>query len=113
MKRLGNQPCECTDAFIELSKHAKQSGIAVIAISANSVITHPQDGPEKMAEDARNLGVDAVAVRATSHNTSLQFAHADPYAQIILFTTCTMRLKRWLKHSRQHALQNFFWLTKI
>ncbi|GER37672.1 thioredoxin superfamily protein [Striga asiatica] len=35
-------------------KHLKKDikGVAVIAISSNSVTTHPQDGPEFMAEDA-------------------------------------------------------------
>ncbi|KAF3609322.1 hypothetical protein DY000_02046073 [Brassica cretica] len=28
-------------------------GLAVVAISSNSVVTHPQDGPEFMAEDAK------------------------------------------------------------
>ncbi|KAK4340907.1 hypothetical protein RND71_039408 [Anisodus tanguticus] len=30
-----------------------QKGLAVVAISSNSVDTHPQDGPELMAEDAK------------------------------------------------------------
>ncbi|KAG5612195.1 hypothetical protein H5410_023476 [Solanum commersonii] len=30
-----------------------QKGLAVVAISSNSVVTHPQDGPEFMAEDAK------------------------------------------------------------
>ena len=32
-------------------------GVETIAISSNDVITHPQDGPEKMAEDARSFGI--------------------------------------------------------
>ncbi|KAK9830520.1 hypothetical protein WJX72_012197 [[Myrmecia] bisecta] len=31
-------------------------GVAVIAISSNSIQTHPKDGPEKMAEDAKQHG---------------------------------------------------------
>ncbi|CAI5461020.1 unnamed protein product [Closterium sp. Yama58-4] len=34
-----------------ISKH----GLAVVAISSNSVLTHPQDGPEKMAEEAKQF----------------------------------------------------------
>ncbi|KAG5045704.1 hypothetical protein JHK86_015110 [Glycine max] len=34
----------------------EQKGLAVIAISSNSVATHPQDGPEFMAEDAKLFG---------------------------------------------------------
>jgi len=30
-----------------------KKGLAVVAISSNSVVTHPQDGPEFMAEDAK------------------------------------------------------------
>lgn len=36
-----------------LAKEYQAKGVAVVAISPNSVITHPQDGPEKMAEDAK------------------------------------------------------------
>ncbi|CAI5975956.1 unnamed protein product [Closterium sp. NIES-65] len=34
-----------------ISKH----GLAVVAISSNSVLTHPQDGPDKMAEEAKQF----------------------------------------------------------
>lgn len=32
-----------------------QKGVAVVAISSNSLATHPQDGPDEMARDAREL----------------------------------------------------------
>lgn len=41
------------DAIVRLAKDYEPQGVQVVAISANSVETHPQDGPEKMAEDAR------------------------------------------------------------
>lgn len=50
------------EAFIQLSHEAQQQGIAAIAISSNSVITHPQDGPDKMAEDAQAFGKHTVLV---------------------------------------------------
>ncbi|CAI5476695.1 unnamed protein product [Closterium sp. Yama58-4] len=34
-----------------ISKH----GLGVVAISSNSVLTHPQDGPDKMAEEAKQF----------------------------------------------------------
>lgn len=44
------------DALVQLAKDIKPHGIETIGISSNSVITHPQDGPDKMAEDAQNFG---------------------------------------------------------
>lgn len=44
------------DAIAELAKQYQDKGVAVVAISSNSVQTHPQDGPEKMADDAKNHG---------------------------------------------------------
>ncbi|KAK9844220.1 hypothetical protein WJX81_008581 [Elliptochloris bilobata] len=43
-------------AIVEMVEHFKTQGLATFAISANSMITHPQDGPEKMAEKAESLG---------------------------------------------------------
>ncbi|CAM8983515.1 unnamed protein product [Rhodiola kirilowii] len=40
--------------IVKLSNfYIKKKGLAVVAISSNSVVTHPQDGPEFMAEDAK------------------------------------------------------------
>ncbi|KAH1112951.1 hypothetical protein AAZX31_04G220400 [Glycine max] len=39
--------------IVKLTKFYVEKGLAVIAISSNSVATHPQDGPEFMAEDAK------------------------------------------------------------
>lgn len=37
-------------------EHFKPQGLQSFAISANSIVTHPQDAPEKMAEKAKALG---------------------------------------------------------
>ncbi len=39
-------------------RDVRKKGVAVVAISSNDVSSHPEDGPEKMAEDARALGYD-------------------------------------------------------
>ncbi|XP_062099085.1 uncharacterized protein LOC133805004 [Humulus lupulus] len=39
--------------FVKLSNFYMKKGLAVVAISSNSASTHPQDGPEFMAEDAK------------------------------------------------------------
>ncbi|KAM7507862.1 hypothetical protein LguiA_018315 [Lonicera macranthoides] len=39
--------------IVKLSNFYMKKGLAVVAISSNSVITHPQDGPDFMAEEAR------------------------------------------------------------
>eukprot|EP00878_Enallax_costatus_P021707 GHUV01022997.1.p1 GENE.GHUV01022997.1~~GHUV01022997.1.p1 ORF type:complete len:280 (+),score=32.07 GHUV01022997.1:251-1090(+) len=43
-------------AIAALAKEYQAKGVAVIAISSNSIQTHPQDGPEKMAQDAKTHG---------------------------------------------------------
>ncbi|XP_016435750.1 uncharacterized protein LOC107761969 isoform X1 [Nicotiana tabacum] len=39
--------------IVKLSNFYMKKGLAVVAISSNSVVTHPQDGPEFMVEDAK------------------------------------------------------------
>lgn len=41
--------------LVKLANEYSQKGLAVVAISANSVKTHPQDGPEFMSEEAKSL----------------------------------------------------------
>ncbi|XP_055834952.1 uncharacterized protein LOC129903422 isoform X2 [Solanum dulcamara] len=41
--------------IVKLSNFYMKKGLAVVAISSNSVVTHPQDGPEFMAEEAKLL----------------------------------------------------------
>ncbi|KAL3504374.1 hypothetical protein ACH5RR_034215 [Cinchona calisaya] len=39
--------------IVKLSNFYMKKGLAVVAISSNSAVTHPQDGPEFMAEEAK------------------------------------------------------------
>ncbi|GMY29396.1 Peroxiredoxin Q, chloroplastic [Fagus crenata] len=41
--------------FVKLANFYMKKGLAVVAISSNSVATHPQDGPQFMAEEAKQL----------------------------------------------------------
>lgn len=45
-----------TEAIVQLTNEYQSQGVASVAISSNSILTHPQDGPEEMAQDARSLG---------------------------------------------------------
>jgi thiol-disulfide isomerase/thioredoxin len=42
--------------IIDLAKDYASQGVGVVAISSNSAASHPQDGPELMAKDAKDLG---------------------------------------------------------
>ncbi len=42
---------------MSLAKDYQPQGVAVVAICSNSVKTHPQDGPDEMAADAKRFGV--------------------------------------------------------
>lgn len=42
--------------FVAFAKEYQAKGLGVVAISSNDVGSHPEDGPEKMAEEARNAG---------------------------------------------------------
>ncbi len=37
-------------------RDVQAKGVAMVGISSNDVSTHPQDGPEKMAQEAREVG---------------------------------------------------------
>ena len=43
--------------IVKLAKDYQPQGVAIAAISSNSVKTHPQDGPDQMAADAKQLGM--------------------------------------------------------
>ncbi len=45
---------------MDLAKDYQPKGVAVVAISSNSVKTHPQDGPAEMAKDAEAFGAHSV-----------------------------------------------------
>lgn len=44
------------EALVSLTNEYKGRGVAIVGISSNSSKTHPQDGPDKMAEDAKTYG---------------------------------------------------------
>lgn len=44
------------DELVRIGKDYKDSGISIVAISSNSISTHPQDGPEQMAQLANDKG---------------------------------------------------------
>ncbi|CAL8468598.1 g8138 [Coccomyxa elongata] len=44
------------DKIVEVCRSYADRGVAAVAISSNSIKTHPQDGPEHMAEEAKKLG---------------------------------------------------------
>ena len=44
--------------LVRISRDYRPKGIGIAAISANSVITHPQDGPEEMKIHAERMGYD-------------------------------------------------------
>jgi peroxiredoxin len=42
--------------FVELARDLQSRGVAVVAISANDAKAYPEDGPARMAEEARRSG---------------------------------------------------------
>ncbi len=38
------------EALLELGEHYRETGIGMVAISANDALSYPQDGPDRMAE---------------------------------------------------------------
>jgi len=44
------------DELADVGRHARDKGLAFLAISSNDVTTHPDDSPEKMAEFAEQRG---------------------------------------------------------
>ena len=46
----------CTAEISSVAKAYQPKDVAVIAISSNSTVTHPQDGPDEMAKDATTQG---------------------------------------------------------
>lgn len=44
------------DEFARFARDYQPKGIAVVAICSNDIESHPQDGPEGMAEEARSAG---------------------------------------------------------
>ncbi len=44
--------------FAELARDYRGRGVAVVGINSNDAATHPDDSPEKMAEEAKAVGYD-------------------------------------------------------
>ena len=44
------------EGLVKLAKAYQDRGVSVVAICSNSIETHPDDGPEKMAETAKEFG---------------------------------------------------------
>jgi peroxiredoxin len=42
--------------FVELARELQSMGAGVVAISPNDISAYPEDGPERMAEEARSVG---------------------------------------------------------
>ena len=42
--------------LVALAADYQKQGVSIVAISSNSIETHPQDGPEAMRTEARNAG---------------------------------------------------------
>ena len=42
--------------FAQLAREYQGRGVAVVAISSNDAVAYPDDRPEKMAEEVRNIG---------------------------------------------------------
>lgn len=87
----------------------------VLAISSNSVVTHPQDGPEKMAEDARSFGtvLEPGPHPLPNEQCILHECNSDMLLSLqgILSDISMMSLKKLPKPTKQLALQSFTWPT--
>ncbi|KAJ6816468.1 uncharacterized protein M6B38_416910 [Iris pallida] len=59
--------------IVKLANFYMPKGLAVVAISSNSTITHPQDGPEFMAEEAKLLNYPFPYLFDESQEVALAF----------------------------------------
>lgn len=44
------------EGLVEFGRYCREAGVRFVAISSNDVSTHPQDGPEQMAAEAKRHG---------------------------------------------------------
>jgi peroxiredoxin len=44
------------DALVQLVREYQEKGVAVVGISSNDISAYPEDGPDRMAEEARRYG---------------------------------------------------------
>ena len=81
---------------MNLAKDYQSRGLATVAISSNSVKTHPQDGPEEMAADAQAFGKPPCSSLQVAMGSEHVMSHS-----VHGFTICDHR-----RHSisvREHA----------
>ncbi|KAH7525161.1 hypothetical protein FEM48_Zijuj06G0195600 [Ziziphus jujuba var. spinosa] len=65
--------------IVKLTTFYMKKGLAVVAISSNSVLTHPQDGPQFMAEDAKLFNYPFPYLYDESQDVAKDFgAHCTP-----------------------------------
>ncbi|MDG5767302.1 thioredoxin family protein [Balneolales bacterium ANBcel1] len=46
------------ERFAELASEYMKQGVGIVAINSNDITTHPEDAPEKMAEDIERFGYE-------------------------------------------------------
>ena len=64
------------EGMVDLAKDYQSRGLATVAISPNSVKTHPQDGPEEMAADAQTFGKPPYASLQVAMGLQLVMPHS-------------------------------------
>ena len=64
------------DELVKLANDYSSSGVNLIAISSNNVLTHPQDGPERMKEVAEKLNYPFPYLYDESQNIAKEYKAA-------------------------------------
>ena len=116
------------DKIVEVCRSYADRGVAAVAISSNSIKTHPQDGPEHMAEEAKKLGESpshCPKVPLLCHWSSLYLHDCNNFseamesqymtirAQVTLSPTYTMNPRKLPSSTWQLAHQNSTYSTPI
>ena len=70
------------EEIVKLALDYSKKGVMLVAISSNSVKTHPQDGPELMAEDARNFGEFTFGKRCSMTTLAFQAQYNYSFREI-------------------------------
>jgi peroxiredoxin len=64
------------DELARLGRDYQKKGAAIVAISSNDVITHPDDSPDKMKQEARDAGYTFPYLYDESQEVAKQFEAA-------------------------------------
>ena len=67
--------CTIAGAFKELAKEYADKGVKTVSICSSSTVTHPQDGPEPMAQEAKEMGkymVSSASEQLKSHSSAVR-----------------------------------------